>query len=237
METARGFGPGFSASMDDRAWGAEELWPGGPRYIQEPGLFPLSSDTAWLGSFLRFGGVEQALDLGCGGGALSLQMLGRRPGLRVTGVDILPRAAERTRLNGALNGWEIRTVCGDIRELDRLFPAESFDLAAGNLPYYPDSSPGSSDLRRDQARRESCPPGDLCRAAARVLRTGGRFALVYPPERLTDLMTAMRAAGLEPKRLRLVQKREKPPCAVLLEGRKGAKPGLEIEPTLPVGEE
>ena len=110
METARGFGPGFSAYMDDRFPGAEELWPGGPRYIQEPGIFPLSSDTAWLGAFLRFGGVKRALDLGCGGGALALQMLGRRPGLRVTGVDILPRAAERTRLNGALNGWEIETL-------------------------------------------------------------------------------------------------------------------------------
>ena len=149
----------------------------------------------------------------------------------------MPAAAERTRLNGALNGWEIETVCGDIRELDRLFPAESFDLAAGNLPYWPARFPGSPDGERDLARRESCPPRDLCRAAARVLRRGGRLALVYPPERLTDLMTEMRAAGLEPKRLRLVQKREKPPCAVLLEGRKGAGPGLEIEPTLPVGEE
>ena len=223
--------------MESRLTGAEELWPGGPRYIQEPGLFPLSSDTAWLGVFLRFGGVERALDLGCGGGALALQMLGRRPGLWVTGVDILPRAAERTRLNGALNGWEIDTVCGDIRELDRLFPAESFDLAAGNLPYWPADAPGAADRNRDLARRESCTPEELCRAAARVLRTGGRLALVYPPERLTDLLTAMRAAGLEPKRLCLVQKRGKPPCAILAEGRKGAKPGLEIEPTLPVGEE
>ena len=223
--------------METRTSGAEELWPGGPRYIQEPGLFPLSSDTAWLGDFLRFGGVKRALDLGCGCGALALQMLGRRPELQVTGVDILPRAAERTRLNGVLNGWEIDTVCGDIRELDRLFPPESFDLAAGNLPYFPAGSPGSADPERDLSRRESCPPEELCPAAARVLRTGGRLALVYPPERLTDLLTAMRAAGLEPKRLRLVQKREKPPCAVLLEGRKGAKPGLEIEPILLVGEE
>ena len=237
METTRGYGPGFSAFMDERPEGAEELWPGGPRYIHEPGLFPLSSDTAWLGEFLRFGGVKRALDLGCGSGALALQMLGRRPGLRVTGVDLLPRAAERTRLNGALNGWEIETVCGDIRELDRLFPAGSFDLAAGNLPYYPASSPGSADHGRDLARRESCTPGELCRAAARVLRTGGRLALVYPPERLAELLTEMRAAGLEPKRLRLVQKRDRPPCAILAEGIKGAKPGLEIEPTLPVGEE
>ncbi len=210
----------------------EELWPGGPRYIQEPGLFPLSSDTAWLGDFLRFGGVRRALDMGCGGGALALQMLGRRPELRVTGVDILPRAAERTRLNGELNGWEIETVCGDIRDLSRLFPPGSFDLAAGNVPYYPASAPAAADGARALARRESCTPGELCRAAGAVLRAGGRIALVYPPERLSELMLELHTAGLEPKRLRLVQKKERPPCAVLVEGRKGAKPGLEIEPTL-----
>ena len=216
--------------------GPEELWPGGPRYIQEPGLFPLSSDTAWLGDFLRFGGVRRALDLGCGCGALALQMLGRRPELQVTGVDLLPGAVERTRLNGALNGWAIRGICGDIRDLPRLFPGETFDLAAGNVPYYPPSAPGSGDRARDLARRESCPPGELCRAVSAVLRHGGRLALVYPPERLGELMAELHAAGLEPKRLRLVQKRDRPPCAVLVEGRKGAGSGLEIEPTLLLGE-
>ncbi len=214
----------------------EELWPGGPRYIQEAGLFPLSSDTAWLGTFLRFGGVTKALDLGCGGGALALQMLGRRPELAVTGVDILPRAAERTRLNGELNGWSIRTVCGDVRDLEALFPGEKFDLAAGNLPYYPGTYPEAAGSRAP-ARRESCAPGELCRAAAGVLGQGGRLALVYPPERMAELLSEMRAAGLEPKRLRLVEKRGKPPCAFLVEGRKGAKTGLEIEPTLWIGEE
>ena len=218
--------------MERISSGAEELWPGGPRYIQEPGLFPLSSDTAWLGDFLRFGGVKRALDLGCGGGALALQMLGRRPGLRVTGVDILPRAVERTRLNGALNGWEIETVLGDLGDLPRLLPGESFDLAAGNVPYYPASAPGAEAPERALARQESCTPDALCRAVSAVLRSGGRLALVYPPERLSLLLGAMHAAGLEPKRLRLVQKRDRPPCAVLVEGRKGAKPGLEIEPTL-----
>ena len=215
----------------------EELWPGGPGYIQEPGIFPLSSDTAWLGDFLRFGGVKKALDLGCGGGALALQMLGRRPELEVTGVDLDPRAAERTRLNGELNGWSIRTLCGDVRELPTLFPGETFDLAAGNLPYYPGTYPGAERPERDLARRETCTPGELCRGVSGVLRRGGRLSLVYPPERLAELFYEMRCAGLEPKRLRLVQKRGKAPCAVLVEGRKGAGTGLEVEPTLLIGEE
>ena len=214
----------------------EELWPGGPRYIQEPGLFPLSSDTAWLGDFLRFGGVRSALDMGCGGGALSLQILGRRPDIRVTALDILPEAAERTRRNGLLNGWEIAALCGDLRDSRSLFSPGSFDLAAGNLPYWPASDPPAAG-RRDLFRRESCSPEEICRAAAWVLRPGGRLSLVYPPERLSELMVQMTGAGLEPKRLRLVQKPGKPPCAALVEGIKGAKRGLSVEPVLLTGGE
>ena len=53
-------------------------------------------------------------------------------------------------------------------------------------------------------------------------------------ERLTDLITLMRKYDLEPKRLRLVQQRlTKSPKLVLIEGRRGGKPGFMItEPTL-----
>lgn len=48
-----------------------------------------------------------------------------------------------------------------------------------------------------------------------------------------ELLSLMSASGLEPKRLRLVQHRlEKPPGLVLVEGRKGARPGLEVLPAL-----
>ena len=43
----------------------------------------------------------------------------------------------------------------------------------------------------------------------------------------------MSAAGLEPKRMRLVAARPgAAPSLVLAEGRRGGKPGLTVEPTL-----
>ena len=64
---------------------------------------------------------------------------------------------------------------------------------------------------------ERCTLEQLCAAAARSLKNGGRFALVHRADRLTDLLCALRGAGLEPKRMQLVQHREgKAPSAVLL---------------------
>ena len=65
------------------------------------------------------------------------------------------------------------------------------------------------------------------------MQYGGRFCLCQRPERLTDVLLAMRQNGLEPKRLRWVQQRpEKAPWLFLAEGKAGAKPGLITEPPL-----
>ena len=68
---------------------------------------------------------------------------------------------------------------------------------------------------------------------ARLLRSGGRFCLCQRPQRLAEVFAALRGAGLEPKRLRLVQHDAVgAPGLVLLECRRGGKPGLRAEPTL-----
>ena len=95
--------------------------------------------------------------------------------------------------------------------------------------YRPDPDPA-----RAAARGETdCSLPELCAAAAYLLGSGGRFCLVYRPERLSELFCALSAAGLEPKRLRLVCPRpESAPSLVLAEARRGGRPGLAIEPPL-----
>ena len=82
------------------------------------------------------------------------------------------------------------------------------------------------------ARHEQ--PGTLdevVAAASRLLRFGGRFCLCHRPERLADVVAALRRRGLEPKRLRTVQgAAASAPWLLLLEAKKGGKPGLRCEP-------
>ena len=209
----------------------DELWPGGPHYRQFEGVFPLSSDTAWLGAFVRLGRTETVCDLGCGGGALSLQLLGRKPSLKVSALDILPEAAEAAKVNAALNGFDMDIRCGDLRDWRSFFSPGSFDLVVSNPPYWKEGTAAVGN--RGTARQESCGVSELCRAAAGLTRQRGRFCLVYPPERLGELICAMTEAGLEPKRLQMVHKDAVgAPCAVLLEGIRGGGKGLRILPPL-----
>ena len=109
------------------------------------------------------------------------------------------------------------------------------------------SNPGNVDLERGGRfgawgqffalfAAEEDHPGvaleEVCRAAARLLKTGGRFCLCLPPRRLAEALALLEGAGISPKRLQLVQHRPgRAPFLVLLEGRRGGRPGLEVLPT------
>ena len=59
------------------------------------------------------------------------------------------------------------------------------------------------------------------------------IADVHKPERLSQLCICMTHAGIEPKRLRLVcNKALSAPSLILMEGKRGAKPGLSVMPPL-----
>lgn len=214
----------------------EILWPGGP-VLRQAAHARLGTDSVLLADFVKTAGVKRGVDLGCASGALLLMLLWRSPRLAMAGLELVPEAAELARENLALNGLETRgeIVTGDIRDHRALFRAGSFDLLVCNPPYFPAGSGAlSPDPDRAAARSElTCTLAELCAASAYLLRTGGRACFVYRPERLSELFTALTAAGLEPKRLRLVcRSAAVGPSLVLVEARRGGRPGLSIEPSL-----
>lgn len=200
-------------------------------FVWEDELFRPGLDSFLLASFPPLRPGLRVCDLGCGTGLVSLLLLQRERELQVTGLDIQPEAVALAEKAVARNGLGDRLSfrLEDLRA--HSLPAGSFDLVVSNPPYYPI---GSGALAREDSRRRAraevdCTLEDVCRGAAGLLRWGGRFCLIYKPERLTDLLCALRAAGLEPKRLRLVCGRpEQAPSLVLLEARRGGRPGLEI---------
>ena len=141
-------------------------------------------------------------------------------------------AVQAARDNGVENRVDFQVLAGDLRSIETLLPPGGFDGCVANPPYFPVGS-GASGARANARSEVTLTLKELCRAAQWLLTYGGRFALVHRPERLADLMEALRAHQLEPKRLRLLRHRaEKPPSLLLLEAKKGAKPGLVWEPDL-----
>lgn len=213
----------------------EPLWPGGPVLSQAPGVFPMGTDSILLSDFARPGGRDRVLDLGCGSGLLTLLLLWKNPNLSATALDVRPEACALAEENLAQNHLLDRATIlpGDLRAHRSLLPCGSFDYVISNPPYFAEHS-GKVSAELPHARADGlCSLDDLCSAVSWALRWGGKFALVFRPQRLCELLSALRSHQLEPKRLRPVHgSPEAPVNLLLLEAKKGGNPGLLWEPDL-----
>ena len=198
----------------------------GPYTLSWPeGVFPLGGDSLTLGEFATVKPRWKVCDLGTGSGALLLLLARRAEGLSLTGVEMNPLCVQTARDNLTNNGLSGEIVEGDLRTAP--LPAGSFDLVLSNPPYFPVNAGTSAGSARSE---ECCTLEELCAAAARLVKNGGRFALCHRPERLTDVLCTLRAHGLEPKRLKLIaHSPAHPPSLILVEALRQGKPGLGIE--------
>lgn len=199
----------------------------GPYTLELPeGVFPLGSDTLALGSFATVRPHWRVCDLGTGSGALLLLLAGREPTLSLTGVELDHAAAQAAQSNLTANALKGQVLCCDLRSSP--LPPGQFDLVISNPPYF---SVGSGTSGGSARCEETCTLDELCTAAARLTKNGGRFALCHRPERLADLLCALRKHSLEPKRLKLLaHSPAHSPSTVLVEAVRQGKPGLDMAP-------
>lgn len=215
----------------------EELSPGVRVCISREHRF--GTDAFLLADFARPRRKELACDLGSGCGIIPLLWFREKEeGPRQAwAVEVQPQAAEQLERSVEESGLTGRIIplTADLKDLPDTVPRGSFDLVACNPPY---KAAGGGILSETPAERIArhevlCTIEDVCRAAKRLLRFGGRLCLCQRPERLADVICAMRKAGIEPKALRFVQKRpDTAPWLFLIEGKKGARPFLKVQPPL-----
>lgn len=213
----------------------EEFLPGGLRLRVGAGVFPLGQDSMLLADFARIPRRARVLDLGCGAGTLALLVLGKSREATACALDFDPVACAQTAENIAINGLEARmtVVQADARDARTVLRAGSFDAVVCNPPYF-DPAAGKAHSALPHARQDRADTlSSLCAAAAFALRQRGKFTLVYRPERLATLFTALASAELTAKRLRFVQQTvASTPSAVLVEAMKDGREGLCVLPPL-----
>lgn len=204
--------------------------------------YGFGTDALLLADFADPHRNDRCMDLGTGCGIIP--MIWYRNGVRgdLYGLDIQEAAISQFRRSLERNGnpETIHPIAADLCRLPNDLPLGTFRTVTMNPPYKVDGTGILSSSRADQiARHETaCTLEDICNAARRLLTFGGKFCLCNRPERLADVIEAFRAANLEPKRLRMVQKRpDTKPWLFLLEGRLGGKPYLDVLPPFYIQDE
>lgn len=199
------------------------------KLIQKTDGLTFGTDALLLASFIS-GKFELGTELGSGTGIISLLLLTRDKLKKTVAIEVQEEYAELTAENAELNSLSDRlsSVRADIREYT---PNEEADIVYTNPPYMRSDSGRANTISKKNIARHEVMGGikDFCLAAKRLLKFGGSFYAVYRPDRMIDLLAAMRECLLEPKRLTFVHADERSePSMLLVEAKMGGKSGMQL---------
>ncbi len=214
------------------------------RIIQSPSVFSFSLDAVLLARFAHVPtrASGKIVDLCAGNGVIPL-FLSARSNAGITAIELQERLAGMAERSIAYNGLteRIQVINGDVIGIAEQIGYEKYDLVTCNPPYFPAYEATEKNLQEHIAiaRHEiHLTLDEAIQSASELLKQGGKAAFVHRPGRLLDIVTAMRANRLEPKRIRFVYpKAGKEANTLLIEGTKDGKPDLKILPPLYVYDE
>ncbi len=209
-------------------------------YVAVNDVHRFGMDAVLLSDFAKLKKTDVCLDLCCGNGVIPMVLYRNWQPKHLYGVEIQKAAYELSLLSAEKTGISERftPILSDLKDIAHIRQTIEFgslDAVTCNPPYKAAGRGIRSELDAEYiARHEAlCNIEDVCLAASKFLRFGGGLYLCQRPERLADVMEAMRKYGIEPKRLQFVSKNAKtPPWLFFIEGRRGGKPFLQVMPPL-----
>lgn len=176
---------------------------------------------------------DTILDLGTGCGIIPIILAYRHPGIRVYGIEVQMDLADVARLNIEENKMDDRIFirCMDMKMLNHDVTSGPVDLVVSNPPFRKARSGRiNPSPQRAIARHEiKTTLHDVIKTTRSMLRNSGRFVIVYPAERITDILSQMRKFEIEPKWIRMIHSEKNTNAKlILIEGKRGGRPGLKI---------
>ncbi|KGL38830.1 SAM-dependent methyltransferase [Listeria newyorkensis] len=209
------------------------------RIIQSPSVFSFSLDAVLLArfSYIPYQKGGRIIDLCSGNGIIPL-LISSRTKVPIIGIEIQERLADMARRSIEYNELEnqIEILQQDLREVVPILGKGKNSFVICNPPYF---ALESTSIKNENehlriARHEvHCTLRDTIQVSADLLKQGGKASFVHRPERLLEIIDIMREYGLEPKRVQFVHPRlEREANTILIEGMKGAKPGVKYLPPI-----
>ena len=207
------------------------------RLLQNENGLTFGTDAYLLSAFTVGGKNKIGADLGSGTGIIPLLLSSRDKAAKIYAVEIQESFCELIKQNADLNGFSDRIVpvLSNVTDLKAADIGQELDFVVSNPPYMKaDSGKRNEFDEKFIARHEVCGNiNDFCACANRLLKHGGRFYAVYRPDRLTDLICALRDNRLEPKLITFVAAtKDSEPSMLLVRAVKGGASGMTLTRTL-----
>lgn len=207
------------------------------KIVQDTRLYRFTSDSVLLSAFAKAKRGDTVADFCAGSGIVAYHFyaLNRRKiaGMNFTLFELQESLCALAKKTAKLNGFDnFSFEQGRLQETAEKY-AEKFSLVLCNPPYE------RGGLENEQYEKAICRKeltinlAQIAKAAARVLKYGGRIDLLSRADRLAEVCYTLKAENIEVKKIQFVGGRyASKPYLVMVEGVKGGKPQVDILPIL-----
>ncbi|MCP4670015.1 MAG: methyltransferase [Desulfobacula sp.] len=170
--------------------------------------YRFSIDPFILAAHVGIKGNERIIDIGCGCAIISLILAFKSPDLKITGIEIQEELYICAKKNIMENKLEnnINIIHQDIQKLQTWDLGGEADIIVSNPPY---KKRGSGRLNPDSqkaiARHEITLDIDmLFKCSSRLLKKKGKIYIIFPAQRLSDLILTMEQNKFSPEFIRFI---------------------------------
>mgnify|MGYP002622984636 CR=1 FL=1 len=215
----------------------DDLQCKGYQLIQKPQGFCFGVDAVLLSDFVKVKPGQKVLDLCTGSGVIPILLAAKTKGEHFTGLELQEEYADMAGRSVVLNQLDdkIEIICGDVKNGKNLFQPASFPVVTVNPPYMTENHGLKNTYEpKTIARHEvALCLSDVISLASYVLPETGNFFMIHKPFRLAEIFRVMMEYNIEPKRMRLIHPYvDKEPTMVMIQGTKGGRQRITIEPPL-----
>ncbi len=189
--------------------------------LSDPGInisqpekgYRFSIDPFILAAHVLTAGNEKIIDIGCGCGIISLILALKAPDLKITGIEIQEALYICAKKNIRTNRLEntINIIHQDIQKTKVYDLGGKADIIVSNPPYKKrDSGRLNPDFQKAIARHEITLDIDiLFKCSRRLLKDKGKLYIIFPAQRLSDLILTMEKNRFSPEFIKFVHIKKK----------------------------
>ena len=209
------------------------------KIIQNTDGFCFGIDSVILSSFVeKTRKKEVVVDLGTGTGIISFLLSVKIQPRKIYGVEIQEEVADMVKRSIQLNNLEdkFEVINCNIKNIEKYIEKSTVDIVVTNPPYKKDNTGGKNVNEKKLISRHEISANiyDFVNATSKVLKDKGTLYMVHRPERLAEIIVALKQYKMEPKIIRFVYSKKESDSSklVLIKAVKNGGEFLKIEKPL-----
>lgn len=215
----------------------DDLTKSNKKIIQKKNGFRFAVDAVLLANFVSIKKKGKLIDFGTGTGIMPLLLSDNERIEKIFAVEIQGKIADMAKRSIEINniGEKIEVVNADIEGIENIVGRDSAEYVISNPPYIKieEGMTSSIDTKAISRHEVKINLDRIVYNANRVLKTGGKFSIVYRVYRFQELISTLSVHKFNVKRIRFVYTKEGETASfVMIEAVKNSRCELEIMPPL-----